>query len=111
MRYELGLYIPEDAILHSHRRENLKSYILVFHFYILCTLATYTSEKILLKIIIIIIIIIKEEQGGLAGLLSRTKAFVTLHVLREALDIVADRCYQASVSTSGSTVQGRGTVL
>jgi hypothetical protein len=26
-RYELGFYIPEDGILHSHRRENLKSYI------------------------------------------------------------------------------------
>jgi hypothetical protein len=25
--YELGFYIPEDAILHSHRRQNLKSYI------------------------------------------------------------------------------------
>jgi hypothetical protein len=25
--YELGLYIPEDGILHSHRRENLKYYI------------------------------------------------------------------------------------
>jgi hypothetical protein len=27
VRYELGVYIPEDGILHSHRRENLKSYI------------------------------------------------------------------------------------
>jgi hypothetical protein len=27
MRYELGFYIPEDDILHSHRRENLKSCI------------------------------------------------------------------------------------
>jgi hypothetical protein len=27
VRYELCLYSPEDAILHSHRRENLKSYI------------------------------------------------------------------------------------
>jgi hypothetical protein len=27
MRYELGFYIPEDAILHSDRRENLKPYI------------------------------------------------------------------------------------
>jgi hypothetical protein len=27
VRYELGFYIPEDYILHSHRRENLKSYI------------------------------------------------------------------------------------
>jgi hypothetical protein len=26
VRYELGFYIPEDALLHSHRRENLKSY-------------------------------------------------------------------------------------
>jgi hypothetical protein len=27
VRYELGFYIPEDGILHSHRREDLKSYI------------------------------------------------------------------------------------
>jgi hypothetical protein len=27
VRYELGFYIPEDGILHSHRRDNLKSYI------------------------------------------------------------------------------------
>jgi hypothetical protein len=27
VRYELGLHIPEDDILHSHRRENLKFYI------------------------------------------------------------------------------------
>jgi hypothetical protein len=26
VRYDLGFYIPEDDILHSHRRENLKSY-------------------------------------------------------------------------------------
>jgi hypothetical protein len=25
MKYELGCYIPEDGILHSHRRENIKS--------------------------------------------------------------------------------------
>jgi hypothetical protein len=25
--YELGFYIPEDGILHSHCRENLTSYI------------------------------------------------------------------------------------
>jgi hypothetical protein len=25
-RYELGFYIPEDGILRSHRRENLKSH-------------------------------------------------------------------------------------
>jgi hypothetical protein len=27
VKYELGIYIPEDGILHSHRRENFKSYI------------------------------------------------------------------------------------
>jgi hypothetical protein len=27
VKYELGFYIPEDTILHSHRRENLKSYM------------------------------------------------------------------------------------
>jgi hypothetical protein len=27
VRYELGFYIPEDEILHSHDSENLKSYI------------------------------------------------------------------------------------
>jgi hypothetical protein len=26
VRYELGFYIPEDDILYSHCRENLKSY-------------------------------------------------------------------------------------
>jgi hypothetical protein len=27
VKYELGFYIPEDDILHSPRRENLKSYL------------------------------------------------------------------------------------
>jgi hypothetical protein len=27
MKYELGLYIPEDGILHSHRREKFKPYV------------------------------------------------------------------------------------
>jgi hypothetical protein len=27
VKYKLGFYIPEDDILHSHRRENLKTYI------------------------------------------------------------------------------------
>jgi hypothetical protein len=29
VRYELGLYIPENDILDSDRRENLKSYIVL----------------------------------------------------------------------------------
>jgi hypothetical protein len=27
VKYELGFYIPEDDIIHSHRRENLNSYM------------------------------------------------------------------------------------
>jgi hypothetical protein len=38
VKYELGFYIPGDGILHSHRRENLKSYLfvsfLLFVFYV-----------------------------------------------------------------------------
>jgi hypothetical protein len=33
VKYELGFYIPEDDILHSHRRENIKSYNL-YGFYL-----------------------------------------------------------------------------
>jgi hypothetical protein len=29
MKYELGVYIPEDSILHSDRNGNLKSYLIV----------------------------------------------------------------------------------
>jgi hypothetical protein len=29
VRYELGFYIAEDGILHSHRLENLKSHIVL----------------------------------------------------------------------------------
>jgi hypothetical protein len=34
VKYELGSYIPEDGILHSHRRDNLKPYM---------SLKTFTS--------------------------------------------------------------------
>jgi hypothetical protein len=26
VKYEMGFYVPEDGILHIHRRENFKSY-------------------------------------------------------------------------------------
>jgi hypothetical protein len=29
VKYKLGIYFPEDDILHSHRCEHLKSYILL----------------------------------------------------------------------------------
>jgi hypothetical protein len=33
VRYELGFYIPDNGILHSHRLENLKSYIFLLEFH------------------------------------------------------------------------------
>jgi hypothetical protein len=38
VKYELGFYIPQDDILHSHRRENLKPYMDISLF--LCFLFT-----------------------------------------------------------------------
>jgi hypothetical protein len=35
VKYELSFYIPEDGILNSHRRENLKSYIFLKLFILL----------------------------------------------------------------------------
>jgi hypothetical protein len=34
VKYELDFYIPEDDILHSHRREHLKSYIALTGWYL-----------------------------------------------------------------------------
>jgi hypothetical protein len=42
VKYELGFYIPEDDTLHSHCRENLKSYTL-FCMGGVCTLLVSTS--------------------------------------------------------------------
>jgi hypothetical protein len=36
VKYELGFYIPEDGILHSHRRENLRSYTCTYVFVVHC---------------------------------------------------------------------------
>jgi hypothetical protein len=38
VRYELGFYIPEKVILHSHRRDNLKSVIFLYFVFILIIL-------------------------------------------------------------------------
>jgi hypothetical protein len=54
VKYELGFYIPEDDILHSHRRENLKppnvvtSNTFLFHF--------WKGLKIIIKLLLLVII-------------------------------------------------------
>jgi hypothetical protein len=40
VKYELGFYIPEDDILHNHRRENLKSYLLQIRTTLVVTYST-----------------------------------------------------------------------
>jgi hypothetical protein len=47
VKYELGFFIAEDDILHSDRRENLKSYIIFPHvqrFVVLNTINGLTSN-------------------------------------------------------------------
>jgi hypothetical protein len=45
VRYELGFYIPEDDILHSHRRENLKSYNGKFCWHCTCLVFPYVVGR------------------------------------------------------------------
>jgi hypothetical protein len=42
VKYELGFFIPEDGILHNHRRENLKSYIQLVGFEVLVAVVVPT---------------------------------------------------------------------
>jgi hypothetical protein len=45
VKYELGFYIPEDDILHSHRREELKSYRSSYFFRELFCLCASVSDS------------------------------------------------------------------
>jgi hypothetical protein len=47
LRYELGFHIPEDDILHSHCRENLKSYkgTLLFALLLVATFQQKTTSQ------------------------------------------------------------------
>jgi hypothetical protein len=44
VKYELGFYIPEGGILHSHCHENLKSYKLIFVEDIRCLLESTNHQ-------------------------------------------------------------------
>jgi hypothetical protein len=46
VRYELGFYIPEDRILHSHRRDHLKSYIQYVEFDVLTMMTVQCGENL-----------------------------------------------------------------
>jgi hypothetical protein len=48
VKYELGFYMPEDDILHSHRREKLKSYRNIY-IYIYITLSLLALEQVSIK--------------------------------------------------------------
>jgi hypothetical protein len=55
VKYEQGFYIPEDDIPHSHRRENLKSYI---HLQQFSLLFVFTSSSVS------IFLVLQHEMGG-----------------------------------------------
>jgi hypothetical protein len=44
VKYELGLYIPEDDILHTHRRENLKFALFYSRIYSPLEVHTYICD-------------------------------------------------------------------
>jgi hypothetical protein len=46
VKYELGFYIPEDDILHSHRREDLKSYKLEYKVEVSDSMCMLTAANI-----------------------------------------------------------------
>jgi hypothetical protein len=45
VRYERGFYILEDGILHSYRRETLKSYIVNVHIHIVLISAIFSVQQ------------------------------------------------------------------
>jgi hypothetical protein len=46
VKYELGFYIPEDDILHSHRHENLKSDIVTILSLTSFWFASFVEERV-----------------------------------------------------------------
>jgi hypothetical protein len=46
VKYELGFYIPEDDILHSHRRDNLKAYIIIIDWKLVCAIRLQSAPPV-----------------------------------------------------------------
>jgi hypothetical protein len=72
VKYELGFYITEDDILHSHRRENLTSYIVNFMLRIICICQKFPISFVLL---------VCEEWAGLIWI-RETEIHLILNNLR-----------------------------
>jgi hypothetical protein len=53
VRQELGFYTPEYGILHSHRRENLKSYIQSF---LVIRLQLCTSNVVVFVVVVVVVV-------------------------------------------------------
>jgi hypothetical protein len=62
VRYELGFYIPEEDILHSLRRENLKSYIEVANS---SNNDTSTELQVTFKYILTVILIFTQFKSNI----------------------------------------------
>jgi hypothetical protein len=67
VKYELGFYIQGDAILHSHRRENLTSYIgyfLIKYLIILVFIRILGSDDLsFLPLLYVSVAVLKRELG------------------------------------------------
>jgi hypothetical protein len=45
VKYELGFYIPKDDILHTDRRDNLRSYVTPISVAVFCSYACPSVDK------------------------------------------------------------------
>jgi hypothetical protein len=68
VKYELGFYIPEDGILHSHCRENLKSYLVPLYGKVLVRVSAYFVSEL------------PTGFHGLSGLLGGKDTLYSQHV-------------------------------
>jgi hypothetical protein len=72
------VYIPEDSILHSHRRENLKSYIIVIiiiiivnvfsMFTVICLLHSQIPNRYLRNLVLYCIWLVNNDLADKRGL-------------------------------------------
>jgi magnesium-transporting ATPase (P-type) len=90
--YELGFYIPEDGILHRHRRETLKSYILILLF---MYLFTFSGKSV------ICCRVTPLQKAMVVELIKKSKKAVTLAIGDGANDVSMIKAAHIGVGISG----------
>jgi hypothetical protein len=77
VKYELGFYIPDDAILHSHCCENLKSYIHCVSSFDLNTSQQWRTVNLIMHKTIILLFIYLQCKGILSNYMMSNNLVVT----------------------------------